>query len=197
MRISAVRLLIAATCLASTSCNREAERAAGAAASNQSGSTAYPDRLRAMSVNARNAQFAFAARHAGQACDIQEAAPPEAGKTIPIWTVTCTDGGSLAMVLSQEGVDSVLRTRARTPAPAADNCSRLLGQWSNGRSSATATQEGPNVLIVYGYSTGAQFRFVGPCENGRVITHTDWVGDFSYLPSSDTVIFERQTLFRH
>lgn len=164
---------------------------------NNVAATPYPARLLAMPESQQMAEFSNAAQGAREHCnEISAVVPPDTNVAVPIWTITCSDGGRLAMVLSQDRIERVLRTRPATPAPQAQPCARLLGGWTNGSKTIHVTQEGANFLIAYQWTSGSTFRFVGPCENDRIITHTDWVGDLAYIPSSNSAIFERMTFYR-
>lgn len=197
MRIIAL-VVLAATggCNGSTVPDENVVQTAGGTRGNP---TSYHARLKAMPDTQRAREFILAARAAQERCEeITRMAAPQSDEAIPIWTVNCADGGRLAMVLNRERVEQVLRTRPPTPpVPAIASCARLVGSWTNGAyKTINVSQEGSNFLIVYELSPGQIHRFVGPCENDRIVTHTDWVGDLSYIPSSNSAIFERETFFR-
>jgi hypothetical protein len=75
-------------------------------------------------------------------------------------------------------------------------CSRLVGRWTAPYKSINVSEQGSNYLIVYSYTSGAQWQFVGPCQNGQIVTSTDWVGNLSYVANNDTAIFEHQSFAR-
>jgi hypothetical protein len=79
----------------------------------------YGMSLAAMSQVERKSELAAAARNADETCnEITSLSPPRADDEVPVWNVTCADGGNLAMIVGDRAISRVLRTTAaRPPAP--------------------------------------------------------------------------------